>query len=309
MGDVVHTLPAVADLRRHWPESEIAWLINPEWEPLIAENPAVDRVLVFPRRDFRGLSGWIRFFRWLIRLPYRRPDLALDFQGLFRTALIARGLGSRWLAGMSDAREGATFFYHQTVPIPPQPPHSVERYRSLVHALGVPISAPPEFSLPLGKKIEHPLPARFLLLHPFSRGAGKSLSQPDVVSLCQQLAPLPVVLVGSEKIDAPLPDHVIDLLGKTTLSELIWLIREAAFTVSVDSGPMHLAAALTDRLLSIHTWSNPLSVGPYRPSAWIWKNEKFLRMAEYQSASNESVQAPTPPATAAFLRERLREVF
>jgi heptosyltransferase I len=51
----------------------------------------------------------------------------------------------------------------------------------------------------------------------------------------------------------------------------------------VDSGPMHIAAAVTDRLVSIHTWTNPARVGPYNPDAWIWKNGKLLRVSELES--------------------------
>ena len=64
----------------------------------------------------------------------------------------------------------------------------------------------------------------------------------------------------------------VDLLNRTTLPELIWLLRRASYVVSVDSGPMHIASAITPLLVSIHTWSDPAKVGPYHPDAWIWKD-------------------------------------
>jgi ADP-heptose:LPS heptosyltransferase len=70
---------------------------------------------------------------------------------------------------------------------------------------------------------------------------------------------------------------VVDLLGKTNLLELISLLRGAKFVVSVDSGPMHLAAALEVPLLSIHTWSDPRLVGPYSETAWIWQGGEIRR--------------------------------
>jgi ADP-heptose:LPS heptosyltransferase len=70
---------------------------------------------------------------------------------------------------------------------------------------------------------------------------------------------------------------VVDLLGKTNLLELIGLLRGAKFVVSVDSGPMHLAAALDVPLLSIHTWSDPRLVGPYSEAAWIWQGGGIRR--------------------------------
>jgi ADP-heptose:LPS heptosyltransferase len=68
---------------------------------------------------------------------------------------------------------------------------------------------------------------------------------------------------------------------------LIWLIRAARFVVSVDSGPMHIAAAVTDNLLSIHTWTDPRRVGPYNSDAWVWKNGQLLRVSELVTAKSK----------------------
>ena len=86
-----------------------------------------------------------------------------------------------------------------------------------------------------------------------------------------------VVLVGRTKREIPVPDNCVNLLNHTTILQLIWLVRRARFIISVDSGPMHIAAAITDRLISIHTWSDPRKVGPYNGDAWVWKNGQLLR--------------------------------
>ena len=57
LGDVVHTLPAVAAIRDAFPQAEITWVINPEWTTLLRGNPDVDHVHIFPRGEFRGLSA------------------------------------------------------------------------------------------------------------------------------------------------------------------------------------------------------------------------------------------------------------
>jgi ADP-heptose:LPS heptosyltransferase len=66
--------------------------------------------------------------------------------------------------------------------------------------------------------------------------------------------------------------------------QLVRLIRVARFVVSVDSGPMHIAAAISQNLLSIHTWTDPRRVGPYNPDAWVWKKGKIFRMNELETA-------------------------
>ncbi len=74
--------------------------------------------------------------------------------------------------------------------------------------------------------------------------------------------------------------HCLDLLNRTSISQLIWLIRYASFVVSVDSGPAHLAAALGRPMVAIHAWSDPRRVGPYREDAWVWKNGRLVQVRD-----------------------------
>lgn len=278
LGDVVHTLPAVACVKRRWPSARLTWLVNPEWAPLLRGNPDVDEVLEFPRAEFRGARGLVRFLRWVGRFP--RYDLALDFQGLFRSGYIARKAGREsW--GTSDSREGARFFHGHVVSVPPrgEPVHAVRRYLALAAALGCEISGPLEWRLPTAD-LPSGLPGDFVVLHPFSRGEGKSLSADQVTAFCDALAPLPVVIVGRSD-ETPTGANVVNLLNRTTLPELCAVIRRARFVVSVDSGPMHIAAALNPRLLAIHTWSDPRKVGPFCPEAWVWKDGRVSRVADF----------------------------
>lgn len=290
LGDIVHTLPAVAALRKRFPNARITWMVNSEWAPLLEGNPDVDGTLVFPRADFRGLSGWLRFRRWRAQLPSKlQPDLILDFQGLLRTALVARAFRGIPLAGLSDAREGARFFQTRTVPVDPST-HAVERYIALASAFGASADRPPVFTLPEGRAPTENLPdCPFIVLHPFSRGHGKSLTPESVVAFCRESAH-PVVLVGRSDAALPkMPDNVVNLLNKTDLKELVWILRHAAFVVSVDSGPMHLAAAITDKLLGIHTWSDPCKVGPYRPGAHVWKGREIFPALDPASSQAHAV--------------------
>lgn len=294
LGDIVHTLPAVAALRARFPAAHLTWMVNPEWAPLLENNPQINDTLIFPRADFRGPTGWLRFHRWRNELKTKTaPDLILDFQGLLRTALVARTFRHVPVYGLSDAREGARFAQTHTVSVDAKS-HAVERYLSLSAAVGANLPGPPTFDLPAGDRPADSLPeGKFLVLHPFSRGKGKSLSHEAVAAFCRALD-RPVVMVGrTEENMTDLPGNATNLLNKTSLTELLWLLRNAAFVVSVDSGPMHLAAAVTDRLLAIHTWSDPCRVGPYRPGAHVWKARNFFPALDPSSSSVPSIE-PTP---------------
>jgi ADP-heptose:LPS heptosyltransferase len=273
----------------------LRWLINPEWAPLLDGNPHVDEVVIFPRDELRGVAGLARIPGWAKQIAQRKADLVLDFQGLIRSALIARLCRRGEVIGLSDAREGAGFFYTRTADVRGCA-HAVDRYLRLVATLGIDTAPPLEWPLPAGNppagfSADEP----FVLLHPFSRGAGKSLSVENAVAFCRALTPRCVVLAGRADAHVIAAPNVTDLLNRTSLHELIWLIRHAAFVVSVDSGPMHIAAAVTPRLVSIHTWSDPAKVGPYRPEAWIWQDRAVFQARDL---TDPSARHPCPDITA-----------
>ena len=284
LGDIVHTLPAVTLLREAHPGAEITWVINPEFAALLRGNPDVNHVHFFPRGQFRGLGAPRSLLPWLKKTRGIRPDLALDFQGLLRSALIARISGAKEIHGMSDAREGSRFFYDRVAKVNRRG-HAVNRYLKLAECAGATIGESLRWPLPTGD----PLPRfdqypPFILLHPFARGDGKSLSNAVIEEFCSAFAPTRVVVVGQSRRKIDTPGNCIDLTNQTSLLQLIRLIRVARFVVSVDSGPMHIAAAVTDNLLSIHTWTEPRRVGPYNRNAWIWKHGQLLRASELETA-------------------------
>lgn len=300
LGDVVHTLPAVALLRAAHPQAAITWVINPEWAPLLRGNNCVNHIHLFPRGELGGLGMATRLGPWLRLTGKLRPDVAFDFQGLLRSALIGRACHAGELYGMSDAREGARFFYDRVAPVE-RNAHAVERYLSLVEDFGVPVERPLRFPLPSGDPIQRFDDEPFVLLHPFARGRRKSLSDLVVEEFCRALAPCRVVLVGQTKRELPVGDNCMNLLNHTTLLQLIWLVRHARFVVSVDSGPMHIAAAVTDRLISIHTWSDPKKVGPYNKEAFVWKNGVLLRVGDLPATEKRARSRPFKPSDVAQL--------
>lgn len=288
LGDIVHTLPAVSAIKRAFPGISIDWLANTEWTAILEGSPVIDEIIAFPRREFRGVKGLWKANTWAREtFAGSHYDLALDFQGLLRTGLLARLSGAQKIVGFAQAREGAHRLYGEAICVQNwQSRHAIDRNREIPHAFGIE-TLPVEFPLPDGSPPQPapPSDSHALLLHPFSRGVGKSLSREEVAEICETVSPRPVWLVGvtdESTAEAEWPDNVINFLNRTDLRELIWLIRSAAWTVSVDSGPMHLAAGLSDRILSIHTWSDPLMVGPYRESSWIWREGQIRQMKSIQ---------------------------
>lgn len=294
LGDVIHALPVVSAIHRHWPEAELRWLVQPAWRSLVETHPGVSGTVLFPREKFRGPAGWIRSLAWLRTLGDWKPDLAIDLQGLLRSALFARFSGAPRIIGLSDAREGARLLHGERVAVSAGD-HAVQRYLSVLDALGIPRPDRAEFELPQGT-----LPARFssrdpyVVLHPYARGAGKSLTPEMIRAFALGVAPGRVVIVGRGEAGDGLPDNVEDWSNRTDLLELTALLRGSSFVVSSDSGPMHLAAALHPaETLSIHLWSDPLKVGPCFPESLVWKNGRIGRVSTLDDSWRAEGRAPT----------------
>ena len=244
---------------------------------MLRDNPVIDEIVLFPRDRFRGLAGLLASIPWSLHLRKIRPDVALDLQGLLRSALMARLSRADRAIGISDAREGATWLYHQVVPVS-RSEHSVLRYLRILESLGLPKIERPVFPLPPGDPLDAPFRDQpFVVLHPFARGEGKSLAPEGVIEFCERVRPMIAIVAGVGTFERELPGNAINLLNQTTIRQMIWLLGAAAFVVSVDSGPMHIAAALNAKMLSIHTWSDPRLVGPFSGDAWIWQGGQIRR--------------------------------
>lgn len=280
MGDVIHALPVAAALHAAWPQSKITWVIDPRWSPLLDGNPAVAAVHHFPRESFRGPAGILRAAEWSFDLTRLRPELALDLQGLLRSGLTARLSLAKQSVGLSDAREGARFLYRRVAQVG-EVQHAVDRYLTCLPALGIEIPAKKTFPIAVPRELlTRSITDDYVVLHPFARGEAKSLGAAEIEALVTALSAKsrrPIVLVGFGHVLGDFGGRVVNLVGQTRLGELVALIAKARFVVSVDSGPMHLAAALGVPLLGIHTWSDPRRVGPYSTEAWIWQGGEIRR--------------------------------
>jgi len=294
LGDVIHALPVVFAIHHHFPEAELRWLIHPAWRFLLEGDAGISGTILFPREKFRGPVGWLRSVAWTRCLRDWKPDLAIDLQGLLRSAIFARISGAKRVIGLSDAREGSRLLYNEMVQVN-RNDHAVRRYLSILDHLGIPMPERPKFFLPMGKLPSGFDPtAPYLVLHPYARGEGKSLNGELIRSFAKGTQGERLVLVGRGKSIPDLPSHVEDWSNRTDLLELLGLLRGASFIVSSDSGPMHLAAALhPSKTLAIHLWSDPLKVGPCFSESLVWKEGRIAPVADIDERWRREGRTPT----------------
>src|SRR5438132_3121473 len=165
-----------------------------------------------------------RLWPWIRETRRLRPDVALDFQGLFRSALIAKISGAKKILGISDAREGSRFFYTEIARVD-RHEHAVDRYLKLAEAFGAPLREGLRFPIPTGDQLPRfDVFPGFVVLHPFARGRNKSIRTDVILEFCRALAPARVVVVGKSRLRFSTPENYVDLTSQTSLLQFIWLV-------------------------------------------------------------------------------------
>ena len=276
MGDVIHALPAVARLRDAFPGARITWLIEPRWAPLLAENPCVDEVIEVPtaawRRHPLRPATWSEIRGLGRRLSAAGFDAALDFQGLLKSALLAQMSGAARVYGFArrELREPlAHLFYSQQVDTAAN--HVVEKNLALAAAAGAG-HGEVLFPLPQGKP-QPDLPAGdFVLASPVAGWKSKQWPPEYYARLAELLYRRSgtILLIDCALSDRFYCEQIRRLapagscqLHVSEIEGLIAATRRARAVVGVDSGPLHLAAALGVGGVAIFGQTDPARNGPY----------------------------------------------
>lgn len=286
MGDIVAALPAVASLKHSIPHSKITWVIEPKWSVLLEGNPYVDSVIVLDRRAPSGLKSAWRELRG------GHFDFAVDFQGLIKSALIAAIARPERIFGFtaSYAREApASWFYSNKVPI--RSYHAVERNLDLAAAAGA-SNILHTFPLPGGEP-EGELPAgEFVLASPLAGWATKQWPLEYYSHLAERLrkeCQVPLV------INAPCRMEMAGALSHvSTIRGLIHATRKAAAVIGVDSGPMHLAAALEKPGIAIYGPTEPSRHGPYGQTITVLRSPCAVTTYRKTSQPDQSMRDIQP---------------
>ena len=285
LGDVVHALPILAALRTRWPRAHLAWVVNRPFREVLEGHPALDELIVHDRSgrggDPLGITGTAGLFRKLAR---GRFDLTIDLQGLLRSALMTAATRAAVRVGMADAREGARWFYTDSVDAPRLGVHAVDRVRRVAAAFGAQMTQP-RFDLPIGEEsirwARQTLAAVAtprIVLNLGARWPTKRWPPAHFAEIGRRAAleyHAGLIAVGSSS-DRPLvrallncagPVSILDLSGRTNLHQLAALSLESDLMISNDTGPLHLAAAAGARVVGIYTCTDPALTGPFGPRA------------------------------------------
>jgi lipopolysaccharide heptosyltransferase I len=293
IGDVIHTLPALHSLRRHYPEARIDWLIEEAAADIIAGHPALDRLLLSKRKRWvqalrRGpnrLQAWRELWAFIRELRATRYDLLIDFQGLLKSGMLVAASRAARKVGFGRGMEHAEcsyIFLNEKVPAVDMNIHAVRRGLMLLEGIGIKTDEV-VFDLPLGpehfRQVESLLRARGIAdpsmvvpINPVATWPTKLWDNAGFAQVADWVAGQgrQVVFTGG-KGDRPVIDAIIarmhqpavSLAGETTLKTLAALYRSARLVISTDTGPMHLAAAVGTPVVAVFGSTAPWRTGPY----------------------------------------------
>ncbi len=286
-GDVLHAFPAVSLIRSAVPDvTRLSWVVNDSFVDVVRLCPGIDRIIPFPRRELHKFSIIRAFLHDLRQEEY---DMAIDYQGLLRSGLMVKASRAKERVGFAHAREGAPFFYTRKLVLENLQTHAVEKNLELTRfALGIPADTPvPEPRFQLDRKglqeAESLLPSstRPLLAVCFSsRWQSKNWSISFMAEVLDKVAEvtheLDIFLLGAdgdwqmgeELLHAARYAKPVNLAGKTSFHGLAALLSRSAALFTVDSGPMHLAAALGIPCIALFGSTNSVLTGPYGPAGF-----------------------------------------
>lgn len=285
LGDVVRAVPALVSLRAAYPHAQIDWLVAEVFATAILYHPALSNVVRFPQQQLKAAARQGHFsdiLQWAeTTLASRRYDLAIDFQGLLKSALLTFATRAPVRVGFADAREGAPLFYTQRVEVQGGrgAPH-VDRNAILLRDIGIEPSFTPRLYPQRPGTVPHRDPQlagkRYVVLSPTTKGLGRAWPMHRYAALARHLLDhrtrldidaVTVVGLPSERdLCAPLlsVQGVTDRVGHTTIPSLMQLIQDAALVVCNDSAAMHVAVAFDRPLVALFGPTDVTHAGPYR---------------------------------------------
>ena len=309
MGDIIHALPAVAGLRQQFPETVIGWAIEERWLPLLTSRPRseleVDSALS-PAQPLVNLVHPVHMRRWResplslttfkemrelrTRLRELKYDHAIDLQGAIRSALLARASDARVKAGALHPRElPARWWYNVKAHTPAE--HVVDQAAEVVSAAVGRSIDPAPVPFPHSAESERwtqdllrAVSPQFAIINPGAGWGAKCWPTDRYSGLVRVLGEHGIhSLVNSGPGEMELAQSVcrgneqVAQVVQSDLSQLIALMRRASLFIGGDTGPLHLASALTVPVVAIFGPTDPARNGPYGGRQVVFRSPESKR--------------------------------
>lgn len=282
IGDVIHALPVAHALKQCYPEARITWVVEKPAYDLLTNNPDIDEIIVFDKPKFKSIGGLLRHGPGFAKeLKQHHFDLSIDLQGLFKSGMISWLSGARERLVYCNAREGSDFLGRKVCG-PFADGHVVNRYLDVVRSLGCQVDAPvfpieiteeeAGQALAIAKHSGLDVQNSYVILAIGANWPNKCWPVSRFAELADRLyedGVIPVVIGGAKEttafaeMQAIMRIPPVNMIGKTTLKQLAYLIRRSQAFVGGDTGPMHLAAATGAPVVALYGPTDTNRNGPF----------------------------------------------
>ena len=283
IGDVIHALPVSYAIKETFPDAKLTWVVEPPAYDLLTMNPFIDKIILFEKKEFKTLSGFFqKFFPFKKELQSEDYDAVLDLQGLFKSAAIAFFANSNIKLGICNMRELSNKVSKPVIGEHAQG-HIVERYLDTARAIGCRVD---KVVFPLEIPAEEILKAQEIMHEAgldenkpyvvFSIGANWSNKRwkkeffAELGDWLYNLKVMPVIIGGGQldfiratDIYDLMQNSPVNLVNKTNLPQLAYVLENARLVIGGDTGPVHLAAGLGVRTLMLMGPTDANRNGPY----------------------------------------------
>lgn len=279
LGDILHALPTLYALRKNQPNAYIVWAIHEQFAPILPGKPYIDEVILIDKRKLINFS-YLRHLQK--KLHAYHFSMALDLQGLAKSAVVAFLSGAPERYGYWEMREGSQFINKGLVG-PNRYGHAIERYLDTVRVLGGQVDSI-RFPLPAFTEAKRSVSAKlakdglvgdYVVIVPGARWNVKEWPLDYWSELINHIAAtgMNVVLLGGND-DIGKGEYLIkqanfasgciyNLVGRTNLTELVAAIAASVCYISADTGPLHIANALQKKLIALFGTTSAARTGPY----------------------------------------------
>lgn len=278
MGDVLHQMPAITEAKRHFPRSRITWVVDEMYAPLAALHPSVDEIITIAQRRWRKqvfrAQAWREFFAAARKLRARNFDKIIDTQGLIRTGLMGKlARGEHHGYDAASIREPfAARFYDINHKIG-WDLHVIARNRTLTaRALGYEIEGAPDYGFDRAR-IKPGASGNYAIIFHATAKTKKEWPEERWIEVGRALSKrgLEVVLpwgneverARSERLKTQIPNARVP--DRVPIMDVAKLIAGAKIVCGVDTGFLHIAAALGVPVIAVFTITKSHTASPTGP--------------------------------------------
>lgn len=280
IGDVCNAVPAVLAIQARYPEARLTWIVGRVEAGLVGDLPGVDFQVIDKEE---GLAGIVALGR---RLRGRRFDVLLNMQVSLRAGLVSLAVRARRRYGFDRdrAREGHGLFCNRRVEAQ-QHAHVVDGFRAFAWAIGAPRS-PARWQIPVSREdsewareaIGEGRPV--LAVVPSASATERNWTPAGYAAVADHAAGrgFRIVLLGgpgqgearlAERVESLMRSRPLNLVGKTTLKQLLAAVSHSSMMLAPDTGPVHLAVCAGVPVIGLYCHSNPRRTGPYGGGEWV----------------------------------------